>query len=97
MNSSPTAIAEAPISSIEIALKSSPKPSIGLSNRGRIASGVAVAALAPILAPYAPNAPELTQRLQAPGSAHWLGTDELGRDISVDLRVRLELQDRSGD
>jgi peptide/nickel transport system permease protein len=42
---------------------------------------VAVAALAPVLAPYPPNTPELTQRLDPPGRAHWLGTDELGRDI----------------
>ncbi len=48
---------------------------------GIIVMLVAVAALAPILAPYPPNAPELTQRLLAPGPAHWLGTDELGRDI----------------
>jgi peptide/nickel transport system permease protein len=42
---------------------------------------VLVAALAPLLAPYAPSAQHLADRLQAPGARHWLGTDELGRDI----------------
>ena len=40
-----------------------------------------VAALAPLLAPYAPSAQHLAERLQGPGARHWLGTDELGRDI----------------
>jgi peptide/nickel transport system permease protein len=40
-----------------------------------------VAALAPLLAPYAPSAQHLADRLHAPGARHWLGTDELGRDI----------------
>ncbi len=42
---------------------------------------VLVAALAPVLAPYSPTAQDLGQRLLPPGPAHWLGTDELGRDI----------------
>jgi peptide/nickel transport system permease protein len=37
--------------------------------------------LAPVLAPYAPNVPDLTQRLEPMSSRHWFGTDELGRDI----------------
>jgi peptide/nickel transport system permease protein len=40
-----------------------------------------VAALAPVLAPYPPNAPDLTARLLPMSTDHWLGTDELGRDI----------------
>lgn len=41
-----------------------------------------VAALAaPLLTRYDPLAPELANRLQPPGAAHWLGTDDLGRDI----------------
>jgi peptide/nickel transport system permease protein len=42
---------------------------------------VLVSALAPWLAPHPPNATDLTDRLQPMSWAHWLGTDELGRDI----------------
>jgi peptide/nickel transport system permease protein len=42
---------------------------------------VAVAALAPVLAPYDPAAQDLKGQLQGPSSAHWLGTDHLGRDV----------------
>ncbi len=40
-----------------------------------------VAALAPLIAPFPPATQDLAIRLQPPGAAHWLGTDELGRDI----------------
>ena len=37
--------------------------------------------LAPVLAPYDPGIQNLANRLARPSAAHWLGTDELGRDI----------------
>lgn len=40
-----------------------------------------VAIFAPLLAPYDPDAQELSNMLKAPGGAHLLGTDEFGRDI----------------
>lgn len=51
-----------------------------------IAAGVlallAIAAmLAPLLAPFAPDAVDLANRRAAPGTVHWFGTDELGRDL----------------
>ena len=42
---------------------------------------IACALLAPWLAPYDPTAQELANRLSEPTAAHWLGTDELGRDV----------------
>ncbi|HLY20900.1 MAG TPA: ABC transporter permease [bacterium] len=46
-----------------------------------VAGWIAVAVLAPSLAPYRPLAQSIAGRLQPPGPAHWLGTDPLGRDI----------------
>jgi len=42
---------------------------------------VLVAVFAPVLAPYDPLAQHLLDALANPSSAHWLGTDELGRDV----------------
>jgi peptide/nickel transport system permease protein len=40
-----------------------------------------VALAAPWLAPADPTAQNLPARLASPGAAHWMGTDQLGRDI----------------
>ena len=40
-----------------------------------------VAITAPWIAPYSPTAQNLPARLVAPTAQHWMGTDELGRDI----------------
>jgi peptide/nickel transport system permease protein len=42
---------------------------------------VIVAVAAPWLAPADPTAQNLPVRLASPSAAHWMGTDELGRDI----------------
>ncbi len=36
---------------------------------------------APLLAPHHPDRPDFTRALQGPSRDHWLGTDELGRDL----------------
>jgi peptide/nickel transport system permease protein len=49
---------------------------------GWIALMIIVAILADILSPYAYTALDLRNRLSPPGTpGHWLGTDELGRDV----------------
>jgi peptide/nickel transport system permease protein len=42
---------------------------------------ILVAVFAPWLAPYEPNKIVFSQKLLAPNWAHWMGTDEFGRDI----------------
>jgi peptide/nickel transport system permease protein len=42
---------------------------------------VALAVLAPWVAPYDPNAPDWIAIRSAPNAAHWFGTDDLGRDV----------------
>jgi len=42
---------------------------------------IVLAVGAPWLAPYNPAAQNLPARLMSPSAAHWMGTDELGRDV----------------
>jgi peptide/nickel transport system permease protein len=41
----------------------------------------ALAVFAPWITPYDPMALKILDRLQSPRTAHWFGTDELGRDV----------------
>ena len=58
-----------------------------LGNRAAVAGAIVVltfvvaALLAPVLAPFDPVKGRLGNRLLAPNTVHWLGTDELGRDV----------------
>lgn len=56
------------------------------SGPGRWAFGLALllvilAIFAPWIAPYDPTAQNLSIRLAGPSLAHWMGTDDLGRDV----------------
>lgn len=42
---------------------------------------VGLALFAPWLSPYAPDSYDLNLILESPSSRHWLGTDDLGRDV----------------
>ena len=53
-----------------------------LTGLGIVAFWIIAALLAPLLAPYPPNATDaLAVAHPTPSAAHWLGTDHLGRDI----------------
>lgn len=46
-----------------------------------VAALALIALAAPLIAPYDPNAVDVMQRLEGTSGAHWLGTDQLGRDL----------------
>ena len=48
---------------------------------------VLAALLSLVWAPYPPAEIDIPNKLAAPGAAHWLGTDSLGRDIASQLLV----------
>ncbi len=58
--------------------KVSPLAWVGL---GVLVLVILVAIFAPFLAPYDLHFVDVTQQLQAPSAAHWLGTDENGADV----------------
>jgi peptide/nickel transport system permease protein len=42
---------------------------------------VAIALLAPALSPWNPDKPDTKRILEGPSAKHWLGTDQIGRDV----------------
>ncbi len=46
-----------------------------------LAFWLVVTVAAPLIAPYPPLKQNLRERLQGPSVTHWMGTDELGRDV----------------
>lgn len=59
-----------------------PPAMIGL---GIIVTFVGLAIFAPVISPYDPNAQDLASSIQGPSGEHWLGTDQLGRDMATRL------------
>jgi peptide/nickel transport system permease protein len=61
-----------------------------------VALFIALAGLAPVLAPYEPLRGQLGERLLPPSMSHWVGTDELGRDVLSRVlygaRISLQIQ-----
>jgi ABC-type dipeptide/oligopeptide/nickel transport system permease subunit len=54
---------------------------------GLLAVYAMIAAFAPWIAPQDPNAQDLLAVLERPSAAHWLGTDQIGRDMLSRLVV----------
>lgn len=54
---------------------------VGLAAAVLVVVLVVIAVLAPLVAPYDPLAQDLLRTLDGPSGTHWLGTDELGRDV----------------
>src|SRR5204862_7922784 len=55
-------------------------PALGLGSALLVAVGV-VSVAAPLLTPYRPTDQRILDRLAPPSAAHWLGTDQYGRDV----------------
>jgi peptide/nickel transport system permease protein len=81
----PRSVAEARLARARAGLAELVRNPLAAAGLAVIVLLVVAAGLAPWLAPHDPHAQDLAQRLAPPGPAHWLGTDELGRDIASRL------------
>jgi len=59
-------------------MKSDPRAVLSISY---LVALLVVSIFAPVLAPYSPVAQNVSQLLLPPSAQHWLGTDDLGRDV----------------
>lgn len=55
-----------------------PRDALGLA---LVTAVVLAVAIGPALCPYDPNTPDFLATLAPPSAVHWLGTDDLGRDV----------------
>src|SRR5689334_448141 len=62
-------------------------PVIELGGGALLALLLAIAALAPWVTPRDPLAQDLAHALAWPSAQHWLGTDDLGRDLASRLML----------
>lgn len=81
-------LADSPTSLLQARLGAAYRATLALLGNPLAAIGFAIvlvlivmALFAPWLAPYSPFGQSLGERLQPPSMEHWMGTDELGRDI----------------
>src|SRR5690349_13737629 len=78
----------------QTALKRLARARLALPALVLLVSLVCLALLADLITPYDPVRQVLAQSLQPPSASHWLGTDELGRDVLARLLfgARVSLQ-----
>jgi peptide/nickel transport system permease protein len=62
-----------------------PRDAAGRGGIAIVALLVGFAMLGPLVASHEPDTIELARRLQPPSAIHWMGTDELGRDLFARL------------
>ena len=69
-------------------------PAVLYAGGGIVLVWFIVAVFADVIAPYEPNAHNLKEILQSPNWAHWLGTDNFGRDVLSRIihGTRIDLQ-----
>ena len=87
-------LADSPTSLLQARLGASYRAGVALLGNPLAAIGLVIvlllivmAVFAPWLAPYSPFGQSLGERLQPPSMEHWMGTDELGRDLEAEPRV----------
>lgn len=83
---SPTPIRRSWSAVVRSRYDSRPMQFLRRSTSARVAAGVlvvliAIAAFAPLIAPYDPAQQDLFARYAGPSASHWLGQDEFGRDV----------------